>query len=431
LSFLIVVFLTPNSFGQCTKDVVNHLRRTALIIGVDSYENLNVLHNPVNDAIDMDSCLTNLHFAVRLETNVSLHQMDTAITGWLSTLPNFDIALFYFAGHGSEIEGTNYMYPVDGDADSRGMVIKTAYSVKSLLDKMQARNHNVNIVLLDACRDSLSTRGPSKRLLRTGFANISSFQNPGVLIGFSTAPGRRSGDGGTRNGYYTTALLENLDLPNKKLTDIFAKVNDATQVLSSYQQLPFISSSLGDHNNYCLLIDERSLESSGKLTDTFYSQQLSSFKKKPMPPIATWRHMANDALQTGLTKIVQEINIIADSVKDDFQPYSISSSPPKMGDTAASSINFGIRSSTFDSLYIIPLFTMKVTGDMFILTITSESDAHSVLSASRLQQFFQYETDHLLDHSITDIQQLSNIDWVRFTEMIKGYFYSRLGFLNQ
>jgi hypothetical protein len=323
------------------------------------------------------------------------------------------------------------MYPINGDADSKGLVIKTAYSVKSLLDNMQVRNHNVNIVLLDACRDSLSTRGPSKKLLKAGFANISSFQNPGVLIGFSTAPGRRSGDGGTRNGYYTSALLENLDLANKKLTDIFAKVNDATQVLSGYQQLPFTSSSLGDHNNYCLLVDERSLESSGRLTDTFYSQQLHNFKKKPLPPIATWRHMASDALQTGLTKIVREINIIADSVKNDYQPFSISNNPPQMGDTAASSIGFGIKSSTFDSLYLIPLFTMKVTGDLFILTITSESDAHGVLPASHGQQLFQYEADHLLDHSITDIQQLSNIDWDRFMGKIKGYFYSRLGFLSQ
>jgi Caspase domain len=430
LMWLTIVLLCQVTYGQCSKDEVAHLKRTALIIGVNTYQNLDILNNPVNDAFDVRTCLTKLHFDVRTVTNVTRHQLDTAISGWLSTLSRYDIALFYFAGHGSEIDGVNYIYPVDGNADSRALILRTAYSVNALLDSMQAKNQSVNIVLMDACRDNPLGRGPSKFLMRKGFSSVSSFHNPGVIIGFSTSPGKRTSDGDSRNGFYTSALLENLLLPNLKLTDIFAKVNDATQVLSDHSQLPYISSSLGDHNNYCLLIDDRSLESKRRLTDTFYAEKLGEFKKKATPPGAAWRHLANEALQTGLSKTVREINNIADSIKSDFQPYSISQNPPKIGDTAIATIMFGIKSAVSDSQYIIPLFTMKAIGNLFIFTISSEApNNYGFVSPNHDHQIYQYETDHLLDHSITDIQPLTNVDWNEITEFIKGYFYSRLGFL--
>lgn len=429
LSTAILLGLSINA--QCTKDVVSRLRRTALIIGINSYRNLAILNNPVNDARDMKTCLDSLHFDARIDTNVTYYQLDTAISGWLSTISRYDIALFYFAGHGSEIDRINYIYPVDGEADNHSMILKTAYSVKYLLDNMQVRNSNVNIVLLDACRDNPLSRGPSKKFLNRGFANITSFQSPGVLVGFATSPGKETPDGDGRNGYYTRALIENLNLPNNKITDIMARVNDATQILSNYQQLPFISTSLGDHNNYCLLVDNKSAESSVKLNDTFYVEQFKHNSTRSATPSSKLRHLANEVLQTGLMKIVQEVNIIKDSIKNDYQPWSILNESPKIGDTSVASTAFGLYTPIVDSLRIVPHFSMKVIGDLFYLTISTVYPTYDVLQTGYSLQLSKYETDHLLDHSITDVQLLSNVDWDRFAERIRDYFYRRLGFLNK
>jgi len=425
------LFFPSIIYGQCTRAQVDNLRRTALIVGVSAYQNLRVLNNPLNDAADLQKCLKNLKFDVRFDTNVNLHQLDTAISGWMSTISRYDIALFYFAGHASEFDGVNYIYPIDGDADSRRQILQSAYSIKTLLDKMEASNHHVNIVLLDACRDNPLSRGPSKKLLKRGFANISSFENPGVLVGFATSPGKQTSDGNGRNGYYTRALIENLSLPNNKLTDILAKVNDATQVLSNYQQLPFISSSLGDHNNYCLLVNDKSAESTIKLTDTFYSDQLKNLNLVSATPSAKLRHLANEALQAGQSKIIREVNIIKDSIKNDFQPISIDQEPLKIGDTSTAGMAFGVVTPLADSVRIVPKFTMKVIGGLFYFSIASVYPTSDVDQTGYSFQLYQYETSHLLDHTITDIQPLSNIDWDRVTELIKSYFYRRIEFLKR
>lgn len=369
---------------------------------------------------------------VRIDIDVTRYQLDTAIKGWLSTLSNYDIALFYFSGHGSEIERTNYIYPIDGDADSKSLILRTAWSVNDLVDSMQARNTNVNIVLLDACRDNPLSRGPAKRLLKTGFSNVSIFHNPGVLIGFSTCPGKRTSDGNARNGYYTSALLENLDLPNVKLTDLFAKVNDATQILSANSQLPYVTSSLGDHNNYCLLFDNSTFSPQRRLSDTFYREQLDEFNKKPAPVGIELKRMRANALATALSTFNGEVEKFAGSIKNDFQ-HNIRNvlEPGTVGDTTTWRIVAGVKSAFSPDQYLMLLFTTRVYGDQFSLTISSEPPSESAADTEHSRRLLQFETDHLLAHSGVYIQSLSNIEWGQVTTMVKNYFFDRLRFLNK
>jgi uncharacterized caspase-like protein len=212
--------------------------RTALVIGNSAYSS-GPLKNPVNDAADMAAMLKKLGFTVMLKQNAKLQEMDEAIEAFGNSLKRGGVGLFYYAGHGVQVNGTNYLLPVGARINKEADVKYQAVDANRILDEMATANNGLNIVMLDACRDNPYAR--SFRNATRGLAIVSSAPS-GTFISYATSPGNVARDGDGRNSPYTKAVLENIDKPGLTINDVFMNVR--TKVKRETGQVPWELSSL-------------------------------------------------------------------------------------------------------------------------------------------------------------------------------------------
>ena len=199
--------------------------RHALVIGNASYAE-RPLKNPVNDATDLAKALEGAGFKVTLKTNLSADAMKEAISEFGDALRRSpdNTGLFYFSGHGVQTPKGNYLLPV-GRAFKRTKDVELfAVEARAVLAEMQAARNPLNILILDACRDSplpnedKSLGGDAKGLGRMDAPS-------GSLIAFAAAPGKTASDNGTeRNGLYTKHLIDAINTPGLRLEDVFKRV---------------------------------------------------------------------------------------------------------------------------------------------------------------------------------------------------------------
>jgi TPR repeat protein len=214
-------------------------KRTALIIGNAAYKSA-PLKNPVNDARDMASLLRTLGFDVTLKTDANHQQMEEAVREFGRKLRGGGVGLFYFAGHGVQVAGDNYLVPVDAQIASEADVRYGCLNAGLVLGKMEDAGNQVNLVVLDACRNNPFGRG-----FRSAEAGLAKMDAPkGSLIAYATAPGRVAGDGSGRNGVYTKFLLQNLRTPGLSLGDVFMRTRMGVLQETGEKQVPWESSSL-------------------------------------------------------------------------------------------------------------------------------------------------------------------------------------------
>ncbi|OQA30859.1 MAG: Caspase domain protein [Betaproteobacteria bacterium ADurb.Bin341] len=213
-------------------------KRYALVIGNAAYKT-SPLSNPVNDASDVAAKLRALGFEVILKTNTTLREMSRAITQFGERLDPGSVALFYYAGHGIQAKGRNYLIPVDAEIASEAAVRSEAVDVDQLLEQLAPAS--VSMVILDACRNN-----PYERRFRGGRGSgLAQIDAPkGTLIAYATAPGKVAADGEGRNGLYTAQLLQALDQPGVKVEDVFKQVRIKVAQASRDQQIPWEASSL-------------------------------------------------------------------------------------------------------------------------------------------------------------------------------------------
>lgn len=212
-------------------------KRTALVIGNGAYAT-GGLRNPVNDAADVAAALKRLGFDVTLKKNVRLREMDEAIENFGGRLKRGGVGLFYFAGHGIQANGINYLIPVGADINKESDVKYEAVDANKILDEMAYANNGLNILILDACRDN--PFGRSFRSQSRGLAIISTAPE-GTFISYATGPGQVALDGKGRNSPYTAALLKYMKEPGLPIEQVFKKVRLR---LSSVRQTPWELSSL-------------------------------------------------------------------------------------------------------------------------------------------------------------------------------------------
>jgi hypothetical protein len=214
-------------------------KRVALVIGNSAYPGLAALKNPVNDASDIAAKLRSLGFDVTLKTNVNLKQMLRAMTEFGGKLSDGSVALFFYAGHGMQVRGKNYLIPVDAEILSEAAVSSEAADADQLLDKLAPAR--VSMVILDACRNN-----PFERKFRSGGGGgLAQMNAPaGTLVAYATAPGKTASDGTGRNGLYTHELLSAMGEPNRKVEDVFKRVRTNVLKKSRETQIPWESSSL-------------------------------------------------------------------------------------------------------------------------------------------------------------------------------------------
>lgn len=213
--------------------------RVALVIGNGAYSTA-PLRNPPNDARDIAQALRDLNFDVIEHVDADEKTMVEAIDAFYGKLKQSVVGLFYYAGHGMQVDGYNYLIPVGARVSSESDVRYEAIEAERVLGKMEDSGNDVNIVFLDACRDN-----PFARSFRSGSRGLVRMDAPkGTFIAYATEPGSVAVDGTGRNSPFTGSLLKHLRTPGLKIEDVVKRVRVDVTAETGDKQLPWQSSSL-------------------------------------------------------------------------------------------------------------------------------------------------------------------------------------------
>jgi formylglycine-generating enzyme required for sulfatase activity len=215
-------------------------QRLALVIGNSIY-GFSPLKNPVNDASDMAVALQKIGFTVILKKNVNLKDMEESIQDFGSRLKKGGVGLFYFAGHGLQASGVNYLVPIGAKIDKESDIKYEAVDAGRILDEMANAGNGLNIVILDACRDnpfSRRFRSASRGLAIVGSAPV------GTYISYSTGPGQVALDGDGRNSPFAASLLHYMKEPGLTIEQVFKNVRHKLGQETAGKQVPWELSSL-------------------------------------------------------------------------------------------------------------------------------------------------------------------------------------------
>jgi uncharacterized caspase-like protein len=214
-------------------------RRVALVIGNGAYKSA-PLRNPTHDAKIMASALREMGFEVSEKPNLNYQGMNEAITAFGEKLLQGGVGLFYYAGHGIQIEGKNYLIPVGEEISHEKQVKYKAVDAGQVLAEMANAKNRMNIVILDACRNN-----PFERSFRTASQGLAHMEAPtGTLVAYATSPGKTAEDGGGDNSIYTSELVRQMKTPGLSLEDVFKQVRRAVRKKTSDRQVPWEVTSL-------------------------------------------------------------------------------------------------------------------------------------------------------------------------------------------
>jgi uncharacterized caspase-like protein len=218
-------------------------KKTALVIGNGAYKN-GPLKNAVNDALDMAATLSGKGFKVILKQNASRNDIREAIREFANEINQGGVGLFYYSGHGIQVDGVNYLVPVDANIELKAEVAEECISAAAVLRVMEYSNNRINVIILDACRNS-----PFRSFSRSDEKGITKMDPPkgakqGSIIAFATAPGDVASDGDGRNGFYTSKLLKYINTPGLTLEEVFKKVRIEVSGESNGRQIPWENNSL-------------------------------------------------------------------------------------------------------------------------------------------------------------------------------------------
>ncbi|OCW57968.1 hypothetical protein AWJ14_04055 [Hoeflea olei] len=224
--------------------------RVALVIGNGAYRHAVELPNPRNDATDMAVLLRRLDFEVIEGVDLERAEMEATIRAFAAAATDARTVLFFYAGHGMQVDGRNYLIPVDARLEDRTALDFEAIDAERVYTYM-AGEGKVAIAFLDACRDNPLARGFRRSLgtsrsnsVGVGLAPIST-SGSGLFIAFATAPGDVAADGEGRNSPFTAALLSKLETPGLEIQQVMTRVKIDVQARTQGRQRPWHSSDLG------------------------------------------------------------------------------------------------------------------------------------------------------------------------------------------
>jgi uncharacterized caspase-like protein len=221
-------------------------KRVALVIGNSAYRNVPELPNPANDAGDIAAAFRRLGFAVTLMTNATFDQMRRGLIGFGREAAGADMAALYFAGHGMEISGENWLIPIDAELTRDTDAENEAISLRSVM--LQVSNTtSLGVVMLDACRNNPFAAKMRRSLAlrdagRGGLGRIEPVGN--VLVAYAARDGTTALDGDGRNSPFAAALLRNIETPGVEVTFMFRNVRDDVMEATGNEQQPFVYGSL-------------------------------------------------------------------------------------------------------------------------------------------------------------------------------------------
>lgn len=220
--------------------------RVALVIGNGAYQEATSLANPVNDAADVAARLRGLGFTVIEGRDLEKRALERRIGEFADALAGADAGLFYYAGHGVQVDGRNYILPVDARLDGAVKLQLESVPIDQVLDIMEQQT-KTSLVFLDACRNNPFARAGTKGSDRAARAlsGLAPFDAArGSFIAFSTAPGAVALDGSGRNSPFAAALIAHIDRPGQSINDLMIAVRRDVVAATGGQQRPWEQGSL-------------------------------------------------------------------------------------------------------------------------------------------------------------------------------------------
>jgi hypothetical protein len=235
-----------NSISESTKNQGGKMpvrsaamRRIALVIGNGSYS-ASPLRNPVNDANAMASTLSTLGFEVFNLRDGNSRKMNQELGEFLSKIGKFDVALFYFSGHGIEYAGKNYLLPIDAKFNDPDEIPRMSLDVTKIIERLSRYEDKLSIVIVDACRSS-PVRSTTRQF-KVGLAEVSPLR--GSLVGFSTGPGMLAEDGNDKVSPYTKHLMKNIIQKGVGIESVFKSTARDVEIETAGRQIPWYMSNL-------------------------------------------------------------------------------------------------------------------------------------------------------------------------------------------
>ena len=229
LFVILFLLLTAVAFSQ---------QKFALVIGNGNYANITKLANPVNDASDMANALQSLGFTVDTLLDANQDQMVAAVMRLKNRLSvsNNSYGFLFYAGHGIQSNGENYLVPVDANIPGENFLKNRTVAVQEMLDELNDAGNEFNMIVLDACRDNPFgwSRGGTRGL------TIVTRQPADSIIVYATSAGFTASDGSGKNGLFTSYLLENIKIPGLEVTEMLRRTNADVARASDNRQRPAV-----------------------------------------------------------------------------------------------------------------------------------------------------------------------------------------------
>jgi len=223
-------------------------KRVALVVGVSHYQNVPGLTNPANDARLVGTTLEKLDFDVQTLIDPDYETMKRGLRDFGLRVEGAKVALFYFAGHGLQVSGRNYLLPVDAALAREPDLRYETFDIQAVLDEMDAPG-KIDLIFLDACRDDpfaqklAGNLGNRSVTIGQGLAEVQT-QTAGTLIAYATAPGTVARDGADRNSPFTAALVRHLPEPATDVRKILQEVRSEVQSATNGGQRPWVAENL-------------------------------------------------------------------------------------------------------------------------------------------------------------------------------------------
>ncbi|MFZ9737466.1 MAG: caspase family protein [Prochlorotrichaceae cyanobacterium] len=265
---------------QRSENALQSDRRIALVLGNSQYE-VAPLSNPRNDASDIGEVLKRLGFdRVIVQLDADLAEMENALEQFYQELQRGGVGVFYYAGHGVQSNGENYLIPVDATIELEADLTYDALPLGKVLNRMDAAQNKLNIVILDACRNN-----PFARSWRSQTRGLASVNAPGgTFIAYATSPGDVASDGRGRNSPFTEAILRHIDQPIPIQT-LFMNVRVDVLAATNNRQTPWDASSLTEEFRFSQPADPSPLAPSE--VSTAATTPLPNVSPTPVPSSST------------------------------------------------------------------------------------------------------------------------------------------------
>lgn len=223
-------------------------KRVALVVGNSEYLNTTALPNPKNDAAAVTEVLKRLNFKVLGGVNLSRTKFESAVVSFSRDLRTADVGLFFYAGHGLQVAGENYLVPTDAKLSDESDLEFALIKLNDVLKQME-RSTKTNLIFIDACRDNPLARNLARSMGRTRSGSIGRGlavvrTGIGSMITFATEPGNVALDGAGENSPFTTALLKHIETPGLDIANLLRRVRLDVIESTKNTQVPWNHSSL-------------------------------------------------------------------------------------------------------------------------------------------------------------------------------------------